>query len=90
MGSVDAYDMNARRLKLACFAITVAATALVVLTRGLSEPDALLSSQTMVLAFPVFMSMMTLKSGGYPRLGIALAFAAAALALGALYLSYTG
>lgn len=79
--------MNARQVSLVAFVMTILATIAVLIVRAINEPDGIMSSQTMVLAFPVFMAMMTRKSGRYPRVGASVSCFAASLAIGALYLS---
>ena len=78
--------MTARQVSLVAFIITILTTIAVVVMRAITDPQGIMSSQTMALVFPVFMAMMTRKSGRYPRLGAAIAIFAAMLALGALYL----
>ena len=82
--------MSTRQVSLVAFIVTVLSTVAVLIVRALTDLNSVMSSQTMVLAFPVFMAMMTRKSGRYPRVGAAIALFAASLALGALYLSFEG
>ncbi len=81
--------MTARRLAALFFYITIIATIAVLGVRVTTDPNSLMSSQTMVLAFPVFMAMMTRKGNRYPRIGAAIGLFAAGLASGALILALT-
>jgi hypothetical protein len=79
--------MTARRLSTLCFYLTIACTLGVIGVRLATDPGALMSSQTMVLVFPVFMAMMTRKGERYPRMNAMIAMFAFLLAAAALALA---
>ena len=87
MGTTGLRHVNARRVSLIAFGITILGTIAMLIVRAIKDPNGIMSSQTMVLAFPVFMAMMTRKAGRYPRIGASIACFAASLAIGALYVS---
>jgi hypothetical protein len=79
--------MSARQLSNLFFVLTIVVTTAVLIVRGLADLNSLMSRQTMVLAFPVFMAIMTRKGNRYPRLGALIGGVAVALAGGALILA---
>ena len=79
--------MTARQLSTVCLFLTIGLALAAVGVRVIGRPDDAMSKQTMVLVFPIFLALMTRKTGRYPRVGAVVSLIAACLAGAGLHLA---